>query len=114
MAARITVDPGKLSQFGQAAGSTFCLVTNPELTDALEVAETAAYDRFLTLTISAGERFEDLLEKSIPELSPYSRDIPVPVLRVPPTRPWSGAGRSWVWRAIPRPPRSPRSGISSG
>nr|WP_184345817.1 hypothetical protein [Streptomyces olivoverticillatus] len=77
MAARITVDPGKLSQFGQAAGSTFCLVTNPELTDALEVAETAAYDRFLTLTISAGERFEDLLEKSIPEpahilvISPY-------------------------------------------
>lgn len=67
MSPRVSIDPGKLSQFGAATGSTFCLVTNPELIDAIDVVESAPYERYLTVPFTAGDRFEDLLEKSIPE-----------------------------------------------
>lgn len=67
MSAEISIDPGRFSQFGEATGSAFCLVTNPELIDRIEVVETASYSRYLTIPLGAGDRFEDLLEKSIPE-----------------------------------------------
>ncbi|MFE9255363.1 hypothetical protein [Streptomyces sp. NPDC006879] len=69
MSASISIDPGRFSQFGEAIGSTFCLVTNPELVDEIEVVKTASYERFLTIPMGEGDRFEDLLDKSIPEPS---------------------------------------------
>ncbi|MFF1558262.1 hypothetical protein [Streptomyces sp. NPDC058279] len=64
---RISIDPGRFSQFGEATGSTFCLVTNPELVDRFEIVESAAYKNYLTIPMGQGDRFEDLLEKRIPE-----------------------------------------------
>ena len=78
MSAQISIDPGRFSQFGEAIGSTFCLVTNPELVDAITVNQTAPYERFITVPMGSGDRFEDLLEKSIPE--------PAPILVVSPNR----------------------------
>ncbi|MYS19384.1 hypothetical protein GA0115240_107718 [Streptomyces sp. DvalAA-14] len=73
----VQIDPGKLSQLGEAVGSTFCLVTNPQLIDEFTVVRDAPYDNYLTIPFSEGDRFEDLLEKVIPEpahilvVSPY-------------------------------------------
>ncbi|MFD0385919.1 hypothetical protein ACFQ2B_36670 [Streptomyces stramineus] len=67
MSPRVSIDPGRLSQFGAATGSTFCLITNPELADAFEIVEDGSYDRYLTVPFTAGDRFEDLLEKTVPE-----------------------------------------------
>lgn len=67
MAERISIDPGKFSQFGEATGSTFCLVTNPELQDDLEIVQSGSYDNYLTVPLSQGDHFEELLEKKIPE-----------------------------------------------
>jgi hypothetical protein len=63
----VRIDPGKLSQLGEAVGSTFCLVTNPQLVEEFTVVRDAPYDDFMTVTLSEGDRFEDLLEKVIPE-----------------------------------------------
>lgn len=67
MSAPVSIDPGRLSQFGTATGSCFCLVTNPELVDQIEVVRDAAYAEYKTVPFSADDRFEDLLDKHIPE-----------------------------------------------
>ena len=63
----ITIDPGRFSQFGEATGSSFCLITNSELVDQIEVVEKAPYREFLTITLDRGDNFTDILEKRIPE-----------------------------------------------
>lgn len=67
MSEEIRVNPARLSQFGPAAGSTFCLVTNPGMEDAVEVVTDAPYDDYQVITLGPEDRFEDLLEKRIPE-----------------------------------------------
>jgi hypothetical protein len=63
----VRIDPGRLSQLGEAVGSTFCLVTNPQLVDEFTVVRDAPYDKYMTVSLAEGDRFEDLLEKVIPE-----------------------------------------------
>ena len=77
MSQTIRIDPSRLSQFGPAAGSTFCLVTNPEIRETFELVQDAPYDGYLTLELGSTDSFEDLLKTSIPEpahilvISPY-------------------------------------------
>jgi len=67
MSEGIRVDPKNLSQFGPAVGSAFCLVTNPEIKDAIEIVQDAPYEEYLTFELGPEDRFEDILEKQIPE-----------------------------------------------
>ncbi|RSO41791.1 hypothetical protein DMH15_12725 [Streptomyces sp. WAC 06725] len=77
VSAQITIDPGRFSQFGEATGSSFCLVTNSELVDRFDIARTAPYREFLTITMDRGDDFTEILGKKIPEpahvlvISPY-------------------------------------------
>src|SRR6266576_3884703 len=67
MTETIRIDPSRLSQFGPATGSTFCLVTNPELADVLEIVPDGPYEDCQTVLFGPEDRFEDVLAKRIPE-----------------------------------------------
>lgn len=63
----ITIDPARLRQFGDPADAVFCLVTNPELADKIDIAETGGYRAYITVPFQTGEKFEDVLPTRIPE-----------------------------------------------
>jgi hypothetical protein len=66
----LVVDPGKIRQFGDPAGVTFCLVTNPEWLDRVEVVRTAAYEDFRVVPFDGGdEEFRRLMAEEIPEIA---------------------------------------------
>jgi hypothetical protein len=65
--APIAIRPRRYRQFGEAEGSTFCLVTNRALLDAFTIEEPGSYLSCMILPFDEGESFEDLLERSIPE-----------------------------------------------
>lgn len=67
MRMHITVDPDRLRQFGDPEDSTFCLVTNPELMDSIQVAESGKYREYVKIPFHPGERFADVLPERIPE-----------------------------------------------
>jgi hypothetical protein len=74
----VVLHPGRLSQFGDSQGVTFCLVTNPEFVDHITVEHDGAYADYRTYLLRPGQRFEDLLLAEIPEnthimgISPYA------------------------------------------
>jgi hypothetical protein len=61
------VDPDRLQQFGAAQGSVFCLVTNPEVISQVDIVKSGAYKDYLTIPMSEGESFEDVLRDRVPE-----------------------------------------------
>jgi hypothetical protein len=64
----VLVNPAKLSQFGSAEDSVFCLVTNPEIADNISLVQDAPYKEYRTVLISAGDDFDTLLaDGTIPE-----------------------------------------------
>ncbi len=67
MSPAITIDPARLRQFGGAEDSVFCLVTNPELEDDIQVVENGGYREYRTIPFREGERFEDVLPERVPE-----------------------------------------------
>jgi hypothetical protein len=66
MSAAVSINPSNLSQFGSATGVTFCLVTNPELTGAIDVVRDGSYADYRTVPFGAGDVFEDVLA-ALPE-----------------------------------------------
>lgn len=78
MVTNLVVNPARISQFGSAEGSTFVLVTNPEIVDLISVVKDAPYQDYQTILISAGDDFDKLLvDDRIPQdshtlvISPY-------------------------------------------
>ena len=69
MTDRLTVNPAKLSQFGEVEDATFCLVTNPEFIERIEIDRSAPYRQYLTVPFSPGEDFATVLADKIPENS---------------------------------------------
>lgn len=63
----LTIAPTQISQFGPSEGVTFCLVTNPEMIDAVQVVRDGSYRDYITIPFQAGDRFEDILAERIPE-----------------------------------------------
>jgi hypothetical protein len=57
----VVVDPARIDQFGPPEGATFCLVTNPELADALEVRTDAPYADVEVVLTRDGVEFEELI-----------------------------------------------------
>jgi hypothetical protein len=71
------VNPANIGQFGSPEGSTFCLVTNKEVADRIEVVEDAEYVDYRTVLFDDGD-FEQLLQEQVPE--------PAHVLAISPMR----------------------------
>lgn len=71
------VNPARIRQFGDPEGSVFCLVTNKEVVDRIEVVREADYAEYVTVTFDDGE-FERLLQERVPE--------PAHVLAISPLR----------------------------
>jgi hypothetical protein len=76
--AAIKINPARYSQFGPAEGSVFCLITNRELENELEIVKEAPYAEYRTIFIGKGDDFEAMLaEGTIPQkshslvISPY-------------------------------------------
>lgn len=67
MSESVRIDPSRLSQFGDAAGSTFCLVTNPGLEQVFEISTDGAYDDYRTVVLGPADDFDELLTKQVPE-----------------------------------------------
>lgn len=63
----LLVDPGRLSQFGSAEGVTFCLVTNPDMKDLVNIKQSVGYKAYRTIFFQRGDRFEDILATDVPE-----------------------------------------------
>jgi hypothetical protein len=67
MQTSITVDPDQLRQFGEPEDSTFCLVTNPELMDVIQVIESGKYREYIKIPFRPDERFAEVLPERVPE-----------------------------------------------
>lgn len=67
MQIHIKVDPDRLRQFGDPEDSIFCLVTNPELMDTIQIVESGKYREYLKIPFRSGERFADVLPERVPE-----------------------------------------------
>jgi hypothetical protein len=67
MSAQIRIDPSRLSQFGDPAGSTFCLITNPGMDELFDVSTDAGYDGYRTVTFGPEDDFDELLTRKVPE-----------------------------------------------
>jgi hypothetical protein len=66
----LAVDPGKIRQFGDADGVTFCLVTNPEWVDRVEVVRRAPYADHRVIPFEGGDRaFARLMREDVPEVA---------------------------------------------
>jgi hypothetical protein len=63
----ITIHPERFRQFGASEGSTFCLVTNPELLDHFTIEESNGYPAYMKVPYAQGDSFDDLLRDIIPE-----------------------------------------------
>lgn len=74
----IKLNPARFSQFGPAEGSVFCLVTNREIENELEIVKDAPYAEYRTVILNPGDDFEAMLaDETIPQnshslvISPY-------------------------------------------
>ena len=63
---QIVVNPSRIRQFGDAEGVTFCLVTNPEVEDWIDVDCSGGYRDYLKLRFSPEDDFEEILAHRIP------------------------------------------------
>jgi hypothetical protein len=63
----VTIRPHLFRQFGSTEGSTFCLVTNPEITDQLKIEENGAYSSYMSVQFNCGDSFDTLLEEIVPK-----------------------------------------------
>ena len=63
----ITIHPGKLSQLGTPHETPFCLITNPEISDSLQIAHDADYSEFIRIMYRSGDTIEDLFAHEVPE-----------------------------------------------
>jgi hypothetical protein len=60
---KIVIHPERIRQFGDPKGCAFCLVTNPDLIDAFEIAAAPGYSAVLVRTLAPGESFPDVLAR---------------------------------------------------
>lgn len=67
MAAEVTINPARLSPFGSAEGSVFCLMTNPEVADQITVIQDAPYREYVTVLLGPDDKFDDVLTQQVPE-----------------------------------------------
>lgn len=67
MSEQITIHPSRLSAFGSAEDSAFCLITNPEIADQIVIVRDAPCEDFLTVLLGAGDEFDEVLTKRVPE-----------------------------------------------
>jgi hypothetical protein len=67
MSEPITIHPSRLSAFGPADGAVFCLITNPEIADAIVVEHDGSYRDYLTVLLGAGDEFDDVLVQQVPQ-----------------------------------------------
>lgn len=63
----IVIRPDRYRQFGPGEGSTFCLVTNPELSDRFTIEKSGEYASYMTVSLGPEDSFEALLEHAVPE-----------------------------------------------
>lgn len=64
----LVINPGKLSQFGDASGCTFCLVTNPSLIDRVRLVQDAAYVDYMVLPFAGdNQAFARLMAEEVPD-----------------------------------------------
>lgn len=68
----IKINPARFSQFGEAEGSVFCLITNREIEHELEVVREAPYAEYRTIILSPGDDFEVLLRDGTVPLRSHS------------------------------------------
>ncbi len=64
---QILIRPKLLRQFGSAEGIVFCLVTNSNLLNEFQIAESDSYVSNIIVPYDEGHSFEYLLDKAIPE-----------------------------------------------
>lgn len=60
------VNPAKIRQFGPPEDSVFCLITNKEVIDRIEVVREAPYADYQVVTFDHGE-FDQILHDQVPE-----------------------------------------------
>lgn len=64
----IVVDPSRIRQFGDPAGTVFCLVTNASLMDRVRLVRDAAYVDYRIIDFRGGEdEFARLMREEVPE-----------------------------------------------
>jgi hypothetical protein len=63
---RIVVNPSRIRQFGDAEGVTFCLVTNAEVEDQIDVDRSGGYCDYLKVRFAPGDDFEEILAHLVP------------------------------------------------
>jgi hypothetical protein len=63
---RIVVKPSRIRQFGEATGVTFCLVTNAEVEDQIDIDCSGGYLAYLKLRFAPGDDFEEILARRVP------------------------------------------------
>ena len=66
MKKKIVIHPQHIRQFAGAEGSTFCLVTNPDVVDRFRIEQSGGYKGYCVRTFSREEEFAALLQ-SLPE-----------------------------------------------
>jgi hypothetical protein len=66
MPAKISVDPSRIKQLGAADSAEFCLVTNPEFIDSVEIIRSGGYADYVMRSFAGGD-FEEFLRTSVPE-----------------------------------------------
>lgn len=62
----VLIDPGRLRQFGDPEGATFCLLTNQAYVDHLKVETEAPYADVRILTCGEGDDIEAIFASEIP------------------------------------------------
>jgi len=66
----LIVDPGRIRQFGDPTDVTFCLITNPEWEDRVEVVRDAPYADYRTILFEGGDQaFLRILRDEVPEVA---------------------------------------------
>jgi hypothetical protein len=63
---RIVVNPSRIRQFGDAKGVTFCLVTNAEVEDQIDIDRSGGYRDYLKQRLAPGDDFEEILAHCVP------------------------------------------------
>ncbi|HUP59141.1 MAG TPA: hypothetical protein VNA69_01840 [Thermoanaerobaculia bacterium] len=81
---RIVIHPDRIRQFGDAADATFCLVTNPEFENLIEIDRSGTYRNYLKLRFAPGDDFEEILAHQIPARAHVLVISPAAFYRSPP------------------------------
>jgi hypothetical protein len=103
---RIVVNPSRIRQFGDAAGVTFCLVTNAEVEGQIDVDCSGGYRDCLKLRFAQGDDFEEILARRVPDRAHVLVISPYVFYRSPPNDK-VGAGRKLLAMACNSTPTTP-------